>query len=183
MTQIKSLKDISFTKYKEFHKVKDSVSEEDLPYFVISHFYGLNKDEIGNLSVERYEELLEDLMTALTEEVPFHNVLNYNGVIYGFIPKFDEIKTNVLLDLETLSKEEDYEKMMSIVFRPVVGGVNKRGEYQIEDYKGYNDTFVGISAFHIETWLQLFTKSYLILKDLTLTSSPKEMKMMRMMTM
>ena len=177
MIQIKSLKDISFKKYQEFHKLKDDIAEDDLPYFVISHFYGLTKDEIGNLSIEKYEELLLDLMTALSEEVPFHNVINYEGALYGFIPKFDEIKTNVLLDLESLHKEGDYERMMSIVYRPVIGGVNKRGEYDIEEYKGYNDTFVGISAFHIETWLQLFTKSYLILKDLTLTSSQKEMKM------
>jgi hypothetical protein len=177
MIQIKSLKDISFKKYQEFYKIKDSISDEDLPYFLITHFYGLSRQEVGEMDPEVYEDKLESLITAVSEQVPFHNVISYNNVLYGFVPKFEDIKTAELLDLETLVKEEDYEHIMSILYRPVVGGVNKLGEYNIEPYKGYDDTFVGISAFHIETWLQVFTKSYLILKDLTLTSSQKEMKM------
>lgn len=89
-----------------------------------------------NLKVRDYEFILNQIETALNTEAKFVNRFKLNNIEFGFIPNFDNVTLNELIDVEAYQDDdENLHKLMAILFRPVVGK-DLFKNYIIEDYNG-----------------------------------------------
>ena len=96
-----------------------------------------------------------------------------DGVQYGFIPNFGDITSGELIDIEDCYERQDFISLTAILYRPLIGGINKIGEYVIEDYNGYDSKFKNVSLDVVEGYMSLFTKSFLTLNHCILSSINK----------
>ena len=178
MNRIERLEDIKFRdliKFNEYLKMaEDDISV--MSYQILRIFYSIDKTDAMKLSPDEFDSLVGSVISVINQDGEFKNILEMNGVKYGFIPKFEEIKAGELIDMDALLVEERYIELMSILFRPIIGDINKSGQYRIEEYKGYDDRFSEIDASVVTGILSFFLKSYQILKQVSLTSLPKETK-------
>lgn len=173
MKEIKSLKDI---RYKDYQHIVSLVNqgEEDktIAENILTYIHNLTDEEINQLSIEEYEKALKDFSDVITEtKFETFNVLKYDGVTYGLIPDFQKIKASELIDMDTLYSRGQIIELISILYRPIVGEINKTGEYRIETYKAFNTTFENLDAHHVLSVLNFFSKSFLTLKSIILSST------------
>ena len=128
---------------------------------ILKVFYNIDLKDARKLKEAESTLLLEKINKVLGEPVSqFNNVIVMGGVQYGFIPNFQEITTGELIDLDATLADEDFISLTSILFRPIVGEINKLGQYRIEEYKGYDQKFKDVSLDIVEGYMTLFTKSY-----------------------
>jgi len=81
------------------------------------------------------EDIIKTIDTSLNQEVKFEPLFKMNGIEFGFIPNFDDIKASEYFDLSTYDTEiETMHKLMAILFRPVK--IKSLGKYEIVSYKG-----------------------------------------------
>jgi hypothetical protein len=173
MKKIDSLKQVTFKTYLEFEKfLKENdgditkVEETVLAYKILNIFYGLTISDIKKLSIEEVDEYLEGIFNAVHEPLTLHNTLTKDGIVYGLIPNFEKVKAGELIELDSLLAEEDWISIMSILYRPVIEGIDKKGNYMIEPYGEYSDTlFEDISAYDVLGCRNFFTKSFQILSQ------------------
>lgn len=164
--ELKSKRDIKFTDLLRLREVIDGVPDEELDleflsFRILDIFYGIRRRDARMLKPEQIELLINNFNTAMAEETSFNNVLIKDGIEYGFIPNFSEqLTAGELIDLDTLLKEKDYISILSILYRPIIGTFNGKGEYRIEEYKGYDDKFKDVSAFDVEGVMNLFYQSF-----------------------
>jgi hypothetical protein len=169
MNKVNGLASIKWSDYKTFQDLvvfageNNELTEEFLGYKILSIFYGLKKEEASKLRPEEFDYMLGKVQEAFKEESVLRSIINYKGVDYGLIPKFADITTGELIDLDTLLKEEKHIELLSILYRPLVGKVSGNSEYYIEDYKGYNEVFKDVDAFTMLSTLNFFTQSFQIL--------------------
>ena len=60
----------------------------------------------------------------------------YKGFTYGLIPNMSEMTTGEFIDLETWANDsmENLHRIMSILYRPIIGKSNIAGQYKVENY-------------------------------------------------
>ena len=128
ITLAQSLRYISITQ-------NDSLSDVDKAKKIVRLFTGLKTKEIDAMSIGDYEQVMIQVIEALSTEAKFSQKFKLNGIEYGFIPNLDSMTAGEYIDLTNLTKEEDsIHKTMAILFRPIV----KRdglGSYTIEPYR------------------------------------------------
>lgn len=183
---IQSLMDIKYKDFKKFQDIlglQDGDSDEFIMYKMVDIFYGIKKDDARKLTPEQFELLVGKVTTAIAQPTKLTTTFKYNGVTYGLIPNFEKITAGELIDLDTLFKEKNLIQLMSILYRPIVGEINNRGEYRIEEYKGFTNVFEDIPAYYVEGVLSFFFKSFQILSQRILTSmaNQKTKEMMKIM--
>jgi len=177
---IKSLKDIKYTdfvKFRELVQSSEDIDEEVLSYKILNIFYGIKVKEARALKLEQFELLISKVHNALQEETTLHNIIIMDGVEYGLIPNFGKASTGELIDMEACFKENKIIELLSILYRPIVGEINKRGEYRIAPYEGHDRKFKDISAFDVEGVMNFFMKSYQILSHYIHSSMMKNQEM------
>jgi hypothetical protein len=179
LKKIESLRDIRFRDFQRFREYLDLAdgNESALSYKILNIFYGITKEVADRLTVEQFDLLTSDLITVLQSEPDFSNVLEMNGIKYGFVPVFEDIKAGELIDLDALLVTNDFVSIMSILYRPIIGDINKDGQYRIEEYKGYDDRFKDISAYEVNGMMNFFMKSFLALNQSILISTEVEKRM------
>lgn len=168
-----SLRDIKYSdllKFQEIIKLNDNENEIFLTYKLLDIFYGIKKSTARNLSPEQFDLLCGKVLNVLNETPELQNIIVMDNKKYGLIPNFSKITTGELIDLEDLLKEERWVEIFSILYRPLIGDINKRGEYRIEEYNGFDDKFKDIDAYTAIGCINFFYKSFQILNHLILTS-------------
>lgn len=174
LPEYNSLRDIKYSdllKFQEIVKLNDGESEVFLAYKLLNIFYGIDKETARNLSPEQFDLLCSKIFTVLNENVSLQNIIIMDGIEYGLIPNFSKITTGELIDLDDLLSNQKFIEIFSVLYRPIIGEINKRGEYRIEEYKGYDNKFKDIDAFTALGCLGFFMKSFQILNQIILSSS------------
>ena len=134
-------------------------------------FYGIKRKDAKLLSLEQYELLIKKVSDTFNDEIKLQNIIIMDGVQYGFVPKFDDITAGELIDLDNLLLEEKWIEIFSILYRPIIGDINRNGEYRIVEYTEYDDKFRDIDAYTAIAVKNFFYKSCQILNQHTLLST------------
>ena len=178
---ITSLRYVKYKDYKEFEnflkQYKDDITQLDesiSQFYILTLFYKLSAKEQKQLTLEEIEYLIEGVNVAFNEPLELNNILIKQGKLYGLIPNFEKVKSGELIEMDTLFADDNWTALMSVLYRPVIGGrkgINKRGEYLIEPYDEYSDTlFEDVSAYDVLAVRDFFIKSYLQLSQDSPTS-------------
>ncbi len=175
-------------KYKDFKKLENFISGEDfdmtnrnnlelLNRLVLKTFYGLDTKTIRLLKLEQIELLVSAITNVLNEPAPELKIhITYKDKQYGLIPDFSKVTYGTLIDLDDRYKEKDIISIMSILYRPIKGKINRLGQYDIEDYMGYNNTFEDITIDITESVMGFFVQSYQQLNFFTQQSTQSQLK-------
>jgi hypothetical protein len=131
---------INLTQYLGFQKDLKIYGEEDAGYMacVLHHFCKVPADILGQLDIDTYSNIKNDLIGFMGKtDLPLQRLIMIGGREYGFEPNLSKIAYGAYLDIskyDTFTIDENWSKIMSILYRPVV---KKRGAlYEIETYKG-----------------------------------------------
>ena len=135
---------ITLTKFLQLQKDL-KVYEDDEEAKIATLFYHLCNVEPGVISkidTNTFTQIKNKLLSFVAQEkfdlIPF---VNMNGVKYGFEPNLSEIAYGAYVDIskyDELNINENWEKIMAILYRPVVKEVGKL--YEIEPYTGKEPT-------------------------------------------
>jgi hypothetical protein len=135
--------DLTFRKYIEIKKDLEAYidDEEAQTAFLIHNLCGLAVEEIQSLSASSYNVLKGKLIEFMNNEnhtlIP---IVKLDGILYGFEPNLSKMSYGAYADIskyKTLEMNEDWLKIMSILYRPVTE--RKGTNYSIEPYTGYID--------------------------------------------
>ena len=100
----------------------------------IEIFCGVDIALVSKMRLKDAESISNEVLDVLQQNVPFTNKFELDGVKYGFIPDLQAISLGEFIDLEEgLSKDKDFHKAASVMFRPIV---KEFGElYTIDGYE------------------------------------------------
>ncbi len=129
------INDITLEQYQEFALI--NTEEQDKEFFMfktIEIFCGVDIALVSKMRLSDAESISNEVLEVLQQNVPFTNKFELDGVKYGFIPDLQAISLGEFIDLEEgLSKDKDFHKAASVMFRPIV---KEFGElYTIEGYE------------------------------------------------
>ena len=168
--------------YTDFIKLQESITSLDdeltqlgldfINKMVLSIFYTIDSKFMRRLTFEQIEELVGRINNILVmPKSDLKMLFEMDGITYGFIPNFSEITSGELIDMDDCLKQNNYIELTSILYREVIGKVNKKGEYRIKEYEGYDRKFEKVSLDIVEGYMDFFMKSYQILKNNIPTST------------
>lgn len=131
---------ITLREYLAFQKDVKVYGDEEAGYIacLLHHFCKVPPELIGQLPTDLYYNIKTDLIEFIGKtDLPLQKFIKIDGVEYGFEPNLSKIAYGAYLDItkyDTISINENWGKVMSILYRPV----NRRvaGQYTIERYKG-----------------------------------------------
>ena len=129
------INDITLEQYQRFALI--NTEEQDKEFFMfktIEIFCGVDISLVSKMRLSDAESISNEVLEVLQQNVPFTNKFELDGVKYGFIPDLQAISLGEFIDLEEgLSKDKDFHKAASVMFRPIV---KEFGElYTIEGYE------------------------------------------------
>ena len=129
------INDITLEQYQRFALI--NTEEQDKEFFMfktIEIFCGVDIALVSKMRLKDAESISNEVLGVLQQNVPFTNKFELDGVKYGFIPDLQAISLGEFIDLEEgLSKDKDFNKAASVMFRPIV---KEFGElYTIDGYE------------------------------------------------
>lgn len=129
------INDITLEQYQKFALI--NTEEQDKEFFMfktIEIFCGVDISLVSKMRLKDAESISNEVLEVLQQNVPFTNKFELDGVKYGFIPDLQAISLGEFIDLEEgLSKDKDFHKAASVMFRPIV---KEFGElYTIDGYE------------------------------------------------
>ena len=129
------INDITLEQYQRFALI--NTEEQDKEFFMfktIEIFCGVDIALVSKMRLKDAESISNEVLDVLQQNVPFTNKFELEGVKYGFIPDLQAISLGEFIDLEEgLSKDKDFHKAASVMFRPIV---KEFGElYTIDGYE------------------------------------------------
>lgn len=148
--------------------------------------YGIDGNDFDRIHKKDFDVMRDTVTMVMNQKPPFQNKFELDGVTYGFIPDLDDITFGEFMDLDNYSDPEDYHKLMSILFRPITHGHNKK-RYSVEPYSGSHESFKGMPLgvclgavnFFLNTGAELVNVTR---KSLTPTQQAKMEALMRTAT-
>lgn len=134
-----SQEDISLDMYLKLDKLfkREDLDEYSIENRAIKIVTGLKYNHIEMMKQKDRVQILSIIQKALkTEESEFNPKFELNGITFGFIPNLDKIQAKEFFDIKKYeSKPEQANRLMSVLYRPIVKDMGKLG-YIIEEYKG-----------------------------------------------
>ena len=133
-----NINDITLSQYQKYTDLmkREDLALHELNTRKIQIFTGLKPDEVRNISISDYDEIVSLIDKALETEHEFQQTFFIKDVEFGFIPNLDKITAGEFIDIEKYqSNIEDLHKLMAVLFRPI----NKKdafNNYEIQTYKG-----------------------------------------------
>jgi hypothetical protein len=182
-TKTKNLPDklehITVRDYLMIQEIINQYGEDDgkTQYEIIKYF--MKGDD---LPVNVGTAFVENLMAQLMIDPRFISRFEYDGISYGFIPNFDKITTGEYIDIEAYQDNiNNIPKLLSILYRPIVGEVGKDGSYKIEEYNGTINSEIMLNV-SIEIYLGCIVFFYNLSNEITnyfsiYSNNPKKIMM------
>lgn len=163
-----TLNDLTLSQFERFTKLEDG-DDDFKRRMSLKIFYDLHDYEKVKASDVDY--LIDSINKVFEEKKKLTNRFTLHGVAYGLIPDFDYMTFGEFVDLDKFSADNDYKKIASILYRPIVKENGKR--YRIESYKGANDdlqdmplgVFLGVLDFFLTIGEQLLNDTLKSLKE------------------
>lgn len=139
-----SWKDVTFKKYlalqKDLEIYKDN--EDAVMDFMLFHLCDIDPTILKSLTMDSYDKLRRSIEKLFSnEELPLQTIIEIEGIEYGFEPNLSQMSYGAYVDItkwDTISLNENWAKIMSILYRPVVEK-RKNDKYTIATYKGEID--------------------------------------------
>jgi hypothetical protein len=138
-----SWKDITLRKYLELQRDLDIHKDDAIAqfHFTIHHLCNLDASVIMSMTNESHEKIKRSLdALMLNQELPLQRLIMIDGIEYGFEPNLSKISYGAYLDItkyDTLGIDNNWAKIMSILYRPVIKKSKER--YEIASYQGEID--------------------------------------------
>ena len=131
-------KDVTLKQYQEYtllQKRKD-LNEYEFDQRKIKIFTGLTYRTVEKMDATDFKEFLNWIDKALERPSAFQQTFTMEGVKFGMIPNYDEMRSKEHFDLMKYRiKTKTLHNLMAILFRPITKEVINNG-YEIEDYNG-----------------------------------------------
>lgn len=129
------LNEIPLRKFIEYRILPEQMDQYERALRAIAIFAGIGYKEVLRMPVGILNKAATIIATTLSQDPPFQDRFELNGVLYGFVPDLDTITTGEFIDIDTYSKNpEDLWKVMSVLYRPITKkGLQKR--YEIQPYQ------------------------------------------------
>jgi len=135
---------ITLTKYLKLYK--DLELYKDIPEALTAtlfwHLCGLEPATLNKIDVDTFVKIKEQLNTFISKaDHELIRFVNVNGVEYGFEPNLSEMAYGAYIDIskfDTLTIDDNWHKVMSILYRPVTKKLGKL--YEIKPYTGKEES-------------------------------------------
>jgi hypothetical protein len=144
LTIPQQLSDIPLYQYQKYLKVMEANDNEQSSEFlnlkVLEIFCGVPLKDAYNLPLADFTSIVNHVINIFKEDTPLQRDLsmtdeNGDTVVFGFIPKLDDITLGEFVDLESyIGDWQQMHKAMAILYRPIT--FRKNDFYLIEDYEG-----------------------------------------------
>jgi hypothetical protein len=113
-----------------------SDNEEAITAIIFYHLCGLDPKHLKGLSFDDYTQVKADIESFIGKtDLPLQKFVTIDGVEYGFEPNLSQMAYGAFIDItkfETFTINKDWQKIMNILYRPVV---RKKGDmYSIKPY-------------------------------------------------
>jgi hypothetical protein len=143
--------DITLKKYLTLQKeLKNYEGEEDAQSaLLVTYLCGIDADVLSGLGKNDYNTISNELAEWISKtDFNLQRFLTIDGVDYGFEPNLSNIAYGAYADLTqygTLTIDDNWAKIMSILYRPITKRV--RDTYEIQKYNGEidGDKFLDVS--------------------------------------
>ncbi len=129
---------------KQYLALQDDIkvygeNEEGYIACLMHHLCGFSVQYLTQLDTETFTNIKNDLVGFMGKtELPLQKFIRINGVEYGIEPNLSKMAYGAYLDIakwDTFTINENWAKIMSILYRPVV---SKTGAlYEIKAYDGH----------------------------------------------
>lgn len=173
-----SLRDIKLKDWQRFQEIydknKEGESDDFLNLKMLQIFCGVELDQIKNIPLNTFNDILEHLNTVFstkTDRVNSFKLVGTDGVEveFGLIPNLDEMSYGEFTDLESyIYDRKTAHKAMAVLYRPIQ--YRKGKAYHIQRYKGSAhlsdimkdaplDVYLGVQVFFysLATKLGIYT--------------------------
>jgi len=138
-----SLSEITLAQYQKFEKLNTEENKDStfLLQKMVEIFCGLQLKEVATIKYKSVQVIANHLNKVFDVKHSLVPTFTLNGIDYGFIPVLDDMTLGEYIDLdESLGDWQNMHKAMSVLYRPIT--YKKGHKYQIEEYKGTNDTML-----------------------------------------
>ncbi|QDP63663.1 MAG: hypothetical protein Unbinned3987contig1001_39 [Prokaryotic dsDNA virus sp.] len=133
--------DITIKQYNDFIKLFDSKKSDRIKSLEgVSIFCKVPVKTLKKVfmkDIEKAYSLIVKMTNTGREKIEMKKHIEVEGKTYSLIPNMSEMSTGEFIDLEHYCDENlnnNLHKLMSILYRPLVGKVDKFGRYEIEPY-------------------------------------------------
>ena len=125
-----SLREVQLKDYQEL-LIKENPDNDDLLKCILN----INTKELGKIKDKDVDNLLSIINQLFDKKHEFVSTFKLKGVLYGFIPKLDDITYGENKDVTSYINDwGNMHKAMAVLFRPIK---QKQGsKYLIEEYEG-----------------------------------------------
>ena len=125
-----SLREVKLKNYQEL-LIKENPDNDDMLKCILN----INTKELGKIKDKDVDNLLSIINKLFDKKHEFIPTFKMKGVLYGFIPKLDDITYGENKDVTSYINDwGNMHKAMAVLFRPVKQKLNSK--YLIEDYEG-----------------------------------------------
>ena len=125
-----SLREVKLKNYQEL-LIKENPDNDDMLKCILN----INTKELGKIKDKDVDNLLAIINKLFDKKHEFIPTFKMKGVLYGFIPKLDDITYGENKDVTNYINDwGNMHKAMAVLFRPVKQKLNSK--YLIEDYEG-----------------------------------------------
>ena len=180
--KMKHINDLTIREFYEFRELIENNANplEILPLFGVS---------VDDLSIQEFQDIFNDIINQKIQVEPVKDKYIINSIKYHPELNIKNIKAAQFIDLQTYTKDEKYEKILSVFMLPI----SKKGWFSKEDKKKYNtgyDIFsvqenllnhmrigdaIALTAFFFELSIKLLP----IIRDSLMIQSLKEVKKLK----
>lgn len=162
--------------------------EEASLAILLFHLCGIKPEYISKIDSETIMSIKKDLFDfMMNTKCELQNTIKINGKWYGLEPNLSKMSYGAYLDIVSyndITINSDWNKIMSILYRPIVKHSYFTGIYSIEEYTGKEDYKIfdkvsmdihyGVLFFFVDLSTDL---SNYILKSLTPKTMEKYLKL------
>jgi len=147
--------DLELGRYQEFENIISSNKDlEGMDNFLtmkmVSIFCNFPLQNLEKIPVKDYEKVVSHLNSLFKDKGKFKEIIEIDGIKFGFIPKLDDLTLGEYVDIDNYIKEvKHYHKLMAVLYRPIIAKIGN--SYVIEPYEGsekYAETMRKASVGH-----------------------------------
>lgn len=141
---------ITLRRYLEMHKDIEAYrdDEEAVQAILFYHLCQIEADTLQKIDSNTFTNIKDQLLSFMgNHDLPLKRIIVLNGKEYGFEPNLSEMAYGAYVDIskyDTFSIDENWAKIMSILYRPIKKKVGAL--YEIEPYTGYIDEEMWLDA-------------------------------------
>lgn len=127
--------DVSIEKFMNYSSaVKELKDDKEIVVKTISTLCSIAEEVVEVMKMKDLKKIQENLQKLISKPVNKEIItkIDIDGTIYGWHPKLDDITMGEFVDIETYAKDNDFAKMMTVLYRPITK--TQGNKYDVEPY-------------------------------------------------